>query len=165
MANEYGPNMDSGFNDDTIWRFGGAPIGLRDSGPEIIADGPHVAVGVVGVSINGAGNLVIETDGSIDPICIAGATPDETLSGVDVDCGPSVASASTVVVFSKNGVHLDLNNATDYAVVKGSSSNIWAFWGSPVVRGTGGPSLAQQALDLINNNILPRLAALESVQS
>lgn len=171
MANEYGDFMDSGFNDDTIWRLGGCPIRLdagtvagggsfSSGGPYIIADGPHVAVGVVSVEVNSAGNLLITTDGSFSPICIAHVTPDETLAGRGISCGPSVGTTTTVVSFSKADVQLDLTTQTDWDKVAGSSSNIWVSWASPIVRGIGQPSLAQQAIDLYTA-LEARVAALE----
>jgi hypothetical protein len=171
MANEYGDYMDSGFNDDTVWRFGGCAIRLEDGtvsgggafasgGPVIIADGPHVAVGVVSVAVNGSGNLVITTDGSFNPICIAHVTPDETLAARGISCGPSVGTVTTVVSFSKADVQLDLTTQLGWDAVSGSSSNIWVSWGAPIVRGVGEASLAQQAIDLYTA-LEARVAALE----
>lgn len=171
MANEYGDFMDSGFNDDTIWRIGGCAIRLEagtvsgggafaSGGPSIIADGPHVAVGVVSVAVNSGGNLVITTDGSFTPICAVHVTPDEALAANGVSCGPSVGTLTTIVSFSKADVQLDLTTQTDWDAVAGSSSNIWVSWASPIVRGTGADSLAQQAIDLYTA-LEARVAALE----
>jgi hypothetical protein len=171
MANEYGDFMDSGFNDDTIWRLGGGPIRLdsgtvagggafSSGGPFIIADGPHVAVGLVSVAVNGSGNLVITTDGSFTPVCRVHVTPDETLAARGISCGPSVGTLTTVVSFSKADVQLDLTTQTDWDAVSGSSANIWVSFGSPIVRGIGEPSLAQQAIDLYTA-LEARVAALE----
>jgi len=171
MANEYGNYQDSGFNDDTIWRLGGGPIKLdpgtvagggafSSGGPSIIADGPHVAVGVVSVEVNSAGNLLITTDGSFNPICIAHVTPDETLAARGISCGPSVGTTTTVVSFSKADVQLNLTVQADWDAVAGSSSNIWVSWASPIVRGVGAVSLAQQAIDLYTA-LEARVAALE----
>ena len=165
MANEYGDSMDSGANDDTRWRFGGCVVRLGESGPYIHADGQHISIGATSVEIDSNGYLLINTDGHIAPICWAMAVPDETLARDVVITGPSWAANTTRIGFAKAGSALDLSDPSDYAEVSGSNTNIWVSWAAPVYRGVGEPSLAQQALDLINNNILPRLAALESVQS
>jgi len=160
MANEHGNFMDSGANNDTVWRFGGAAIRLEpgtvagggafsNGGPSIIADGPHVAVGVVSVEVNGSGNLLITTDGSFNPICIARVNPDETLAARGISCGPSVGTTTTIVSFSKADVQLDLTTQVDWDKVAGSSANIWVEWGSPIYRGIGQDSKADRALAAI----------------
>jgi len=178
VANEHGPNMDSGANADTEWLKGGGPIklepgtvsgggGFASGGPSVIADGPHVAVGIVDVSVNASGNLVITTDGSFNPICRVWVTPDETLAARGVSCGPSVGTTTTIVSFSKADVALDLTTQAGWDAVAGSSSNIWVGWEAPVYRGVGQPSKADQAIALlaaIDARLTAVEQALESVQ-
>lgn len=172
MADEHGPFMDSGFNDDTIWRFGGCAVRLQvgtvagggaftSGGPAIIADENHIAVGAVSVAVNSSGQIVVTTDGGIAPITSCVVVPDETLAGAGVTAGASHGPTSTVITMSQGGSALDLTTQTDWNAVAGTNANLWISWKAPVVRGVGEPSIAQQCLDLINTNILPRLAALE----
>jgi hypothetical protein len=172
VANEYGDYLDSGANADTVWLKGGGPIkletgtvsgggGFSSGGPSIIADGPHVAVGIVSVSVNSAGNLVVTTDGSFTPICRVWAQPDETLAARGISCGPSVGTTTTVISFSKADVQLDLTTQAGWDAVSGSSANIWVGWESPVYRGVGDPSKADQALALIAA-LDARLATVEA---
>lgn len=171
MSNEYGNYMDSGFNNDTVFRLGGCVIRLEpgtvsgggafaSGGPYIHADENHIAVGAVSVAVNGAGNLVITTDGGIAPITWCHVTPDETLAGLGITSGPSHNPTSTVIILSDGGTQLDLTGQTDWDTVAGGSSNLWVSWGAPVVRGVGADSLAQQAMDLYTA-LAARVAALE----
>jgi hypothetical protein len=172
MANEYGNFMDSSFNQDTIWNFGACVIRLdpgtvagggafSSGGPRILADENHIAVGAISVAVNASGNIVITTDGGVAPIgaCLIGA--DESLSAKNALPGPSEGPTSTVVVIGQGGAALNLTTQTAWDAVAGTSTNLWCFWAGPVFRGVGQPSIAQQCLDLINDNILPRIAALE----
>lgn len=172
MADEHGAFMDSGFNDDTVFRKGGCVIRLEpgtvagggafsSGGPRIHADANHISIGATGVSVNSLGQLVITTDGGIAPICDVNVTADEYLVGIGVAGGPSWGPTTTTIVVSQNGSVLDLTDQADWNIVAASTANFWVGWEAPVVRGIGEPSLAQQCLDLINDNILPRIAALE----
>lgn len=178
MSNEHGNFMDSGANSDTVWLKGGGAIKLEpgtvsgggafaSGGPSVIADGPHVAVGIVSVAVNGSGNLVITTDGSFTPICRVWVTPDETLAGRGISCGPSVGTTTTIITFSKADVQLDLTTQLGWDAVAGSSANIWVGWESPVYRGVGQPSKEDQALAmlaLLDARLTAVEQALESVQ-
>src|SRR5690606_14004265 len=133
-------------NDDTRFRLGGCIVLLPAGGPEILADGNHVSVGATGASIDGTGRIVGTADGSISPVLWGIVTPDESLAADGVICGASVGFDQTVITVYRNGSVLDLSDPADYAQISGDSANLWVSWAAPVYRGTGEPSLAQQAL-------------------
>jgi hypothetical protein len=171
MANEHGNFMDSGFHNDTVWRFGGCVIRLEpgtvagggaftSGGPRIHADANHISVGAMSVAVNSSGNIVVTTDGGIAPITWCVVTPDEALAAIGISSGASHGPTSTVIVLSQADVALNLTTQTDWNKVAGESSNLWISWGSPVVRGVGADSLAQQAIDLYTA-LEARVAALE----
>lgn len=174
MANEHGNFMDSGANNDTVWRFGGCVVHLEpgtvsgggafaSGGPSILADANHISVGAVSVSVNASGNLVVATDGGIAPITWALVDEDEILSARSVTAGISHNATTTVITCGKNNAALDLTTQAGWDAVAGSSANLWISWGAPVSRGVGNVSLAQQAINLFTA-LEARVAALESVQ-
>lgn len=171
MADEYGPYMDSGFHNDTVWRFGGCVIRLvagtvagggafTDGGPLILADENHISVGAESVAVNSLGQIVVTTDGGIAPISWCVVDEDESISAIGVQAGASHGPTSTVIVLSQNNVALDLTQQAAWNIVAGTNANLWISWGAPVVRGVGQPSLAQQAIDLYTA-LEARVAALE----
>lgn len=174
MANEYGTYQDAWRPDNTSMEFGGV-VRLLAAGPDILSDGPHVARGLQSTYIDASGYLVVEHDGA-EPVGTAIIQIDETLAARGVICGPSVGGSSTRIRFYRVGTGLlDLNNATHYGYVSGTSSNIWIYFNFPLNRGNGSPTLdelnaaaiedlqsAVAALQSENDELNERVAALET---
>lgn len=165
MANDYGVNQDAWHpNNQTEIRYGA--IRLLSTGPEILHDASHVSVGLVSVSIDSAGYLVVQHDGSL-PVGAVIYGPDETLAGRGVIPGASEGGlVSKIKVYRIGTGLLNLNNPAHYALVAGPTCNLWVISVMPGHRGNGDEELTpeQEAIVILQGQVADLTARVEALE-
>jgi hypothetical protein len=109
--------------------YAGGCIRLTNAGPEWHINPQHVTVGFnpyIHPTINADGELHANMLTAF-PVIAAIAEPDETISSRGIEAGISGAVADVDIWFSKAGRKLDLNDAADYALVRGTYANVWIY--------------------------------------
>ncbi|MGL4821076.1 MAG: hypothetical protein ACRC5C_14045 [Bacilli bacterium] len=103
----------------------GAPIRMSVEGVSLIANTTHQPVGIESVGIDPKDGSLVVTRIEDDQVVTTSVTPDETLARLGVTVGLSGGGKTSKVYFYQNGVKLNLNNATDYAKIATSATNLW----------------------------------------
>jgi len=121
----------------------------------------HTSVGLTGdVKIEkSSGRIRLVTDGALMGTVIVGI--DETAARQGLSFGPSGGNTYANIECAKLGVFQDLRIQSVYDAVASGNLNIWVVFLSPLVRGVGDPSKADQALALITA-LEARVTALEA---
>lgn len=113
--------------DGTVWSGGCVRLDPV-KGCYIHSNTAHINYGLAACWISeGDGNLYIDQQFN-GPIVTMSAGADETIAGKKgIMCGPSSGTSLIVVTFwsTKEGRTLNLANASDYAKVASTGSNVW----------------------------------------
>lgn len=123
--NEYGNYRDA-WSDAAVYAVKGCCIRFPDTGPEILADSSHHSIGIASVSIDDAtGHLCITHDRAA-PVVSISPVLDETLMQRGLTVGGSGGGGRTLIFFKHAtlGV-LNLKNPAHYAVLTGTTTNLW----------------------------------------
>lgn len=174
MSDEYGLNCDAWQPDnETALRYGCIRIQdgihedldadyLTNPGLRLLNDEGHRSVGILPLIRieKSTGRIVVDTDGATNGAPFPG--PDETAVSGGYRFGATGGSGGQIrIQCAKPGVGLmDLADQGVYDSVASQFLNVWLLWVSPLVRGMGDPSKADQALTLYAA-LEARVAALE----
>lgn len=113
-------------SDPAVEVFGA--VRLLTTGPDILNDANHTPYGLTSVEITTTGYLQINHTDLLE-VGFASGNADEYLTNKGVTIGISQGFAYARLAFysSKLGRTLNLNNASDYASIAASTSNIWFY--------------------------------------